>query len=338
MATVQIADIYNPLTFARRTAEAQINLNAFIASGVMTNDTALASQAAVGGTTGEMTNYKPMVNSEPNYSTDNPATIAGTDKLESAVMTYRKFYGNRAWSFMDLASMVNLQQGADPVEAVTSKIGQYWANVNQTRVISSSLGVLADSVANHSGDMVVSVATDVAGAVTDAERISADVVLDAKQTMGDHASKLNAIAMHSVVKTRLQKQNLIEFIPDARGETMIPTYLGYRVIEDDQMPAIAGTNRITYTCVLFAAGSFGSADVPTLSPSERERIAGAGNGGGEEQIWSRTAGIIQPMGYSFVSASVAGQSATWAELQDAANWTRVWDRKNVPMAFIQVND
>lgn len=338
MATFQIADGYNPLTFARRATEAQIEMNAFIASGVMSNDTALASQAAVGGNIGEMTNYKPMMYTEPNYSTDNPADIAGTDKVESAVMQYRKYYGNRAWSFMDLAKMVNLQQGDDPVGVVTSQIGQYWANVEQTRVIRSSLGVLEDSVANHTGDMVVSVATDAAGAVTDAERISADVVLDAKQTLGDHASKVTAIAMHSVIKTRLQKQNLIEYIPDARGEVMIPTYLGYRVIEDDEMPAVAGTNRITYTCVLFAPGAIGYANVPTEVPSEMFRVPSTGNGGGEDQMWSRTAGIIQPLGYSFTGASVAGQSATWAELQNPANWTRVWQRKNIPMAFIQVND
>ena len=337
MSTTQIADLYNPLTFARRITEGQLNLNAFIASGIMSNDPALAAQAAAGGNIGEMTNYNPMVNSEPNYSTDNPATIAGTDKVDSAVMQYRKFYGNRGWSFMALAGMINLQQGTDPVEAMTGQLAQYWANVNQTRVIRSALGVLADSVANHSGDMLVSVATDDAGAVTDAERISADVVLDAKQTLGDHASKLNAIGMHSVVKTRLQKQNLIEFIPDARGETMIPTYLGYRVIEDDEMPAVAGTNRITYTCVLFAAGAFGYADVPTDTPSELERVSGAGNGSGENRIWSRNSGIIQPMGYSCVG-SPAGQSLTWAELELATTWTRVHSRKNVPMAFIQVND
>lgn len=338
MATTQIADLYNPVTFARRATEMQIELNAFIASGVMTNDPALAAQAAAGGNTGEMTNYKPMVYSEPNYSTDNPADIATTDKVESAVMKYRKYYGNRAWSFMDLARSINLQQGQDPVGVVTSQIGGYWANVEQTRVIRSSLGILADSVANHGSDMVVSVATDAAGAVTDAERISADVVLDAKQTLGDHASKITAIAMHSVVKTRLQKQNLIEYIPDARGEVMIPTYLGYRVIEDDEMPAVAGTNRITYTCVLFAPGAYGYANVPVENPSERYRLPGSGNGGGEDQLWSRTSGIIQPMGYSWADASVAGQSATWAELEDATNWTRVWQRKNIPMAFIQVND
>ena len=338
MASTQISDIYNPVTFGRRIAQAQTNLNSFISSGIMSNDTALGAQAAVGGNTGEMTNYKPMRNAEPNYSTDNPATIAGTGKANSQTLTYRKYYGNRGFSFMDLAGMINLQQGLDPVDVITSQLGQYWASVDQTRVIRSSLGLLADSVANHTSDMLVTVATDGAGAVTDAQRISADVVIDAKQTLGDHASKLNAIAMHSVIKSRLQRQNLITDVPDARGEIMFQEYLGYRIIEDDDMPAQAGANRITYTCILFAAGSIGYASVPTEKPTEIERVAGAGNGSGESRIWTRNAGIIQPMGYSFVSGAVAGQSATWAELTDATNWTRVWERKNVPLAFIQVND
>lgn len=339
MATVQIADIYNPLVFARRTKEAQINLNAFIASGIMSNDPTLAAMAAVGGNTGEMTGYAPMVNNEPRYGSDVSGGSVTHKNLTSEKMTYRKFYSNQSWSFMDLANMVNLKQGEDAVSAVTSNLGQYWARFNERRVIQSSLGVLADSVANFSGDLAHIVATDDAGAVTDAERINATTVLAAKQTMGDHASKLNAIAMHSVLKTRLQLQNLIEYIPDARGEIMIPTYLGYRVIEDDNMPAVAGANRITYTCILFAAGAFGFADVATENASEPDRISDSGNGQGEDVIYSRVSGIIQPLGMSFNGSTLnGGISATLADLALATNWDRVWERKNIPMAFLQVND
>lgn len=339
MATTQIADIYNPLVFARRTKEAQIQLNAFIASGIMANDSVLASMAAVGGNTGEMTGYAPMVNDEPRYGNDTAGGSVIHKNATSQEMNYRKYYSNNSWSFMNIANMINLKQGEDAVSAVTSNFGQYWATFNEQRVINSALGLLADSVANHSGDLVKNVATDAAGAVTDAERISAETVLDAKQTMGDHASKLNVIAMHSVLKTRLQKQNLIEFIPDATGQVMIPTYLGYRVVEDDSMPAVAGTNRITYTCALFAAGAFGYADVETENASETDRIAGSGNGSGEDVIYSRMSGIIQPLGYSFNGSTLSGGiSATYADLALASNWDRVWERKNIPMAFLQVND
>lgn len=104
------------------------------------------------------------------------------------------------------------------------------------------------------------------------------------------------------------------------------------------MPAVAGVNRITYTCVLFGSGAVSSANGRVENPSAVDRDEKAGNGGGEETLHSRRSDLIHPLGFSFTSSSVAGQSATLAELEAAANWDRVWDRKNVPLAFLQVND
>lgn len=335
MATVQLSNVYNPLTFSRREQQAQLEMNKFYSSGIIINDPSIAAQIAQGGNIGEITNFAPLGTPEPNYSNDVSATKSVANNISAQKMTFRLASQNQSWSTMDLARELALQ---DPVGAITGRIGEYWATTNERRLIRSCLGILADNVANDSGDMLKSVASDASGAVTDGQRINADVVLDAKQTMGDHASKLQAIAMHSVIFTRLQKQNLIVYIPDARGEVNIPTYLGYTVIVDDSMPAVAGTNRITYTCVLFGAGAVAGANGRVESPSAMDRDEKAGNGGGEETLHSRRSDLIHPLGFSFTSSSVAGQSATLAELATAANWDRVWERKNVPLAFIQVND
>lgn len=335
MATTRLSDIYNPLTFARRSQEAQLELNKFINSGILVSDAMLQDQIGAGGNIGELTNYNPLGTPEPNYSNDDPAVNSTPQKVDSVKMRFRLANQNQSWSVMDLSRDLALE---DPVGAITSRIGQYWATVNERRLIRSCLGILADNVANDSGDMVVNVATDAAGAVTDAERISADVVLDAKQTMGDHAGSLAAIAMHSVIFTRLQKQNLIVYIPNARGEIVIPTYLNYTVVVDDSLPAVMGTNRVTYTCILFGRGQWGWANGRVETPSERLRKPDAGNGGGEERIYSRRSDLIHPFGFSFTSNSVAGQSATLTELATAANWDRVHDRKHIPLAFLQVND
>jgi len=334
MAFVQIADIFEPLTFAGRAQEAQIELNKFISSGVMVPDSALADQITAGGQTGELTNYNPLGTPEPNYSTDT-AGASTPEKVDTAKMTFRLANQNQSWSTMDLARDLALQ---DPVGAITDRIGQYWATNNEKRLIQSALGVLADNVANDSGDMLITVALDTAPAVADAERISADRVIEASQTMGDHKDSLVAIAMHSTIFARLQKQNLISFIPDARGEIVIPTYLGKVVIEDDSMPAVMGSNRITYTVILFGAGAFASAEGRVQNPSEIDRTPAAGNGGGQSTIFSRRADLIHPLGFSFDSGSVAGQSATQAELALAVNWDRIHDRKHANMAFLQVND
>jgi hypothetical protein len=334
MAEVRISDIYNPLVFSAADQEAQIELNNFMASGVMVEDPRLTAMASVGGNVGELPFFKPLGTEEPNYSNDVTADTSTALKVTKAVMQYRLATMNKSWSTMDIAVDLAL---ADPATAITNRIGAYWATANEKRLIQSTMGILNDNVANDSGDMVKNIATDSASAVTAAELVSNDAILDAQQTAGDHQDGFSAIAMHSVVYSRLRKQQLITFIRDADNNTLFQTYGNLRVVVDDSLSAIAGTNRITYTTVIFGSGAVISGLGRTKVPSELYRDPEKGNGGGQETLYSRRADIIHPLGFAFGSASVAGQSATLAELALAANWNRVWERKNVPLCFLQTN-
>ena len=137
----------------------------------------------------------------------------------------------------------------------------------------------------------------------------------------------------------LQKLNLITFLPLSEQEPKFPHYLGYRVVVDDSLAPRAGTTSgFVYTSILFGADSIGYGAGSPPKPSELFRSPAAGNGGGQDIIFSRATEIIHPFGFQFTSASVAGQSATYAELATAANWTRVYaNRKNIPLAFLQTN-
>ncbi len=334
MATVQLADVYNPLVFAQDTQEQSVILNAFLASGVLAADPRLTAMASSGGNIGELPYYKPLGMDEPNYSNDVSGDTSTPKKLEDDKMVWRLASSNQSWAAMDLARELAL---ADPVGAITGSIGQYWATQLEKRVIQSGVGILADNVANDAGDMRVNIATDAASAVTAGERLSGDIIIDARQTAGDHQGGFAVIAMHSVVYSNLQKQQLIDFIRDAENNTQFATYNGMRVIVDDSMPAVAGSNRVTYTSMLFGAGVFTYGQGSVQTPSEIDRLASSGNGGGQDVIYSRRSDIIHPLGFSFDSGSVAGQSATLAELANAGNWSRKWDRKNIPLAFIQTN-
>ena len=146
--------------------------------------------------------------------------------------------------------------------------------------------------------------------------------------------------MHSVCYTTLQKLQLITFIPDARGEINIPTYLGLRVIVDDQLDVTpAATNGNVYTSVLFGQGAFGYGTTPAVEPSELERVANAGNGGGQDILHYRQNEIIHPQGFAFLSSGIAaGISATRTQLESATQWDRIYnERKNIPLAFLQTN-
>lgn len=339
MATVQLADVYVPTTFNRRAQQAQTELNAFVASGVAVADPLINQQFAAGGNIGELPQFNGITAGEPNYSTDVPGSAAVPENISSSKQLVRSASRNNHWATMDLAREL---ADADPMAAITGRVGHYWAVDDQTRLINSMSGVLADNVANDSSDMLYQpgvAGTDSAAAVVDADRISSEAIARAAQTMGDHSTKLRAIAMHSIQRTRLAIQDLIkEHRDNATGRLMFETYLGLRVIVDDSLPLTVGANRTLYTTILFGenAVSYGSGKVET--PSEVTRDALSGDGGGQTIISSRVNTIFHPNGGSFLSASVAGQSATYAELLNAANWDRVVARKNMPVAFLQVND
>lgn len=337
MAEVRLTDIYEPTAFNAAVQEAAIEANAFLRSGVMVNDERIAAMVAVGGMVGELPNFNPLTNDEPDYVTDVAGTISTPANISSGTQIYRLANQHKSWSTMDLSRQLALE---DPLGAITNRIANYWAVNTQQRVVSSSMGVLADNVANDAGDMVIDVSIATGNTAAAANLIHADAVIDAMATLGDASGTVTAIGMHSVCLTTLKKLNLITFIPDARGEVNIPTYLGLIVVEDDNLDVVAAaTNGFIYTSVLFGQGAFGYGNAPAMEPSEIERVAGAGNGGGQDILHYRNNEIIHPQGFAFLSAGISqGISATRAQLDDATQWDRIYtERKNIPLAFLRTN-
>lgn len=336
MAEVRLADIYEPLTFNAAMDEKAIELNRFLNSGIVVPDPLLTEQAAAGGRIGDLSYFGNLGVEEPNYSTDDPATTSTPAKISDLLEKWRASIMNKSWSTMNLARELSVAN-KDPLTSIVNKIGGYWATIEEKRVIQGCLGILADNVANDSADMRYTVATDEATAITSAEQISGSVILSAKQTMGDHGQDLAVIAMHSVCFTRLEQNDLIVYLRDSEGNVKFPTYLGFRVVVDDSLPAVAGTNRITYTSILFGGGVIGRGTGRNTVPSELERVASSGNGGGQDILHTRRNIVLHPYGFQFTSSSVAGVTPTLAELATAANWDRIRDRKNIPLAFLQTN-
>ena len=334
MATTQIADIYDPLLFAKFAQEAAIELNAFVNSGIVVQDALIARQVSGGGSTLELPQFNGLVHDEPDYSSDNPASSSTPAKVDSKKQIARVAPRNKSWSVMDLANELALDK---PVAAITGRQGKYFAVDYEKRVISSCLGILADNVANDSSDMLETVYSDIASPL-DANKISGNAVIDAAQTLGDHKANVAAIAMHSKPHADLQKLGLLvdNFDPQT-GAVRYQTYLGYRVIIDDSLPVEAGTNSPKYTSILFGSGSIGTAPAPVDMPSELTREALTGDGGGQTILTSRVNDVIHPYGFQCVSAGASRVANNYNELQAATKWDRVVDRKNVPLAFLETN-
>jgi hypothetical protein len=237
---------------------------------------------------------------------------------------------------MDFAQELTLRE-LDPLGAITRKVGGYWATQEERRLIYQARGIVADNMTTDNGDMLVDIYSDIA-TPGDENLISAEAILDARQTAGDHQMMFTAIAMHSVVFNRLNKQNLIDFIPNSEGVIDFPSYLNMVVVVDDSLAPIAGTNAPEYTTILFAQGAFGYGIGRTEVPSEMFRKPDSGNGGGEDIIHTRRNPLIHPQGFAFTSVNVvSGNTATLAELAMADNWDRVINRKNAGLAFLRSN-
>jgi len=249
------------------------------------------------------------------------------DKIEDLTQVAVRLSRNKSWTSMDLAAAL---AGEDPMDAITGRVAFYWTRRLQKAFIATWNGVIADNVANDSGDYQ----NDVSGAsfIDGVTNFSAEAFLDAKNTMGDSMEDLTAIMVHSDVFTRMQKNNLIDFIPDARGEVQIPTFLGAEVIVDDGMPNTGGV----YDSWLFGSGAaqlgMGSPKVPT----EVDRLPGAGNGSGQEVLYSRQEYCVHPVGHAFNQAlgtyTPSGGPAN-TDLANATSWDRVYpERKQIKFA------
>ena len=310
----------------------------FFQSGAVVRNAMLDAEANTNGKKGHIPFWKdidPTI--EPNYSTDDPDVESTANKIGSGEFQYRKAYMNQSFSDADL--VVELA-GSDPMQHIRNRFGTYWQRQWQRRCVAVLVGVCASNVANNAGDMVIDISIADGAAATAANLFSRTAFVNAAYTMGDRAQDILAIAVHSMVMKRMVANEDIDFIPDSEGKLTIPMYMGRAVIVDDGLPVAAGaTSGYVYTSVLYGAAALGYGEGTPDTPSAVWRDEQKGNGGGVETILERNTWLIHPFGFNWTDTTVAapGVTPTLANLRLAANWSRVTDRKNIPVAFLKTN-
>lgn len=335
MALTQLADVIIPEVYADYQAENSPEKTAFYESGVVARNALLDQKANQGGKILDVPFWKDLdATSEPNLSSDDPATSATPDKISAGTQIAQIAYVNNGWSAADLASEI---AGSDPMQRIAARTGVYWNRQWQRRLLNTAKGILADNVANDSGDMVNDIAIEDGNNAAAANLFSRAAFTGAAFTLGDMFEITTAVGVHSVVYKRMVDNDDIDFIRDSAGNLVMPSFMGRRVILDDQMPVEAGgTSGFKYTSVLYGAGAFGYGEGSPRVPVEIEREAAQGNGAGVETLWERKTWLLHPFGFQF-TGTPAGESANLTELAAATSWDRVIDRKNVPMAFLITN-
>lgn len=335
MATgvTKIADIVVPEIFSPYVQQLTEEKSRIIQSGAITRDTVLDSDLAGGGVTFNEPSFKDLDNDADNVSTDDDSTSSTPNKISTATEIQVRLSRNNSWSSMDLAAAL---AGADPMEAIASRVASYWTRRLQAAFVATITGVFADNAAAPSGSEHVQndMTFDVSG-VSFADGVtnfSAEAFIDATLTMGDSMESLGMVMVHSVVYGRMQKNNLIDFIPDARGEINIPTFLGRIVVVDDGVPFTGGV----FQSWLFGTGAVRMGAGSPMVPTEIDRKPAAGNGGGQEVLHNRTEWILHPAGNAYVGTAPNGgpsNAATANNLAAAGSWQRVFsERKQIKIA------
>lgn len=320
MAVTKISDVIVPEIFTPYVIEKTAEKSRILQSGIAIANPKLNELVTAGGTTMQMPYWKDLTGDDEVLSDQNPLTPGkiGADKDIAALLLR-----GRAWGANELAGAL---AGDDPMKAIAERVSDYWARKEQKILVSVLTGAFASaSMANHVADK-----SDVTTG------INGDMVLDAKQLLGDSAEQLQAIMMHSAVYTELQKQNLIAYTTTSDGKVTIPTYLTYQVIVDDGMPVeTVGTGNNAYkvyTTYLFAKGSIGRGEgTPvSLTPTETDRDSLAG----EDFLINRRALVMHPMGVKWIGTPT-GVTPTNAELATGTNWQRVYEDKNIGLVALK---
>lgn len=335
MAITQVSDVIVPSIFNPYVQELTEEKTALIEAGALTRDAALDAMLAGGGLTFNMPSWKDLTNDTDNISSDDAigANDATPKNNAAANEIGVRLSRNQLWQTSDLAGDL---AGSDPMMSIANRVAYYRAQRLQASFVATIKGVFANNALSSPGggatqnDMTNNISgSSFSDGVTN---FSAEAFIDAAVTMGDSMGNLTMVMVHSVVYARMQKNNLIDFIPDARGEVNIPTFLGRRVIIDDHMPV--ATN--VYDTWLFGAGAvrlgMGSPKVPT----ETYRDPRAGNGGGAEILAHRWELLIHPVGEKYNGTTSKGgpdNTANSNMLAASGSWVRVYpERKQIKIA------
>ena len=351
-----IADVIVPEVFTPYTQQLTMEKTAIIQSGIASRDDFLDNLLAGGGLTFTVPSWQDIGDPAENVSSDDPNTTSTPNTTQTSGEVAVRLSRNASWSTMRLATAL---AGADPMQSIASRVSDYWVRRLQRAFVASAQGVfstnsLSDPSLGRSGHTGLSAAYGNQDDLTDDISVlnggvyqagvtdfNAEAFIDACTLLGDAAEDVTAVFMHSIVYSKAQKNNLIDFIPDAEGHVNIPTFLGRRVVVDDGMPNPAGdasagaqTASGVYHTWLVGPASFRLGVGTPIVPTEVFRYPDRGNGAGSDILYNRVEWCIHPVGHAWVGGSPVYEGGpTNTQLSQSGSFVRVFpERKQIKLS------
>jgi hypothetical protein len=191
MVVTRLSDAVIPAVFVPYMLKETMAKTAIFQSGILRQDAQLSNFLSGGGQTVNVPFWNDLADtSTANISSDDPAVLATPDKIVAATDIAIRQNRNKAWSDADLVSEL---AGDDPMKRISSRVSAWWGREFQRHLVSTLRGITASNTTNNASDMQVIIGTDAVGAATAAEKVSANAILDAAQTMGDASDVLDSL-------------------------------------------------------------------------------------------------------------------------------------------------
>lgn len=328
---------FDPEVFSGYMAEQPTWNDAIINSGILVQDSTIMDLIGEKGNVATLPFYVPIDEAESQAlnndgETDNtPVEISG--KKQTAMLIQRM----KAWKAQDFTKELT---GADPMTHVANSVAGFY---RQTRV--RDLMAIVDAVLslkgmeNHVKDIAETTGT---GTVTDANKVDETTLIFAKQqALGDSSDNMGLLFLHSYMYAKYQALGLVDYnkytVTNAlAGDVNLPSINGFIPVVSDRYTVDTSKTNPVYKTYMIGAGAFLTCDKtnyedPYYADYDPETKAGI------RKLYTKQGYVLHPNGFSIAQDKVAKESPTNAELGNKANWSLVYNHKNIRMGMIKSN-
>lgn len=324
------------------TSEKDPTSTVLIESGVMVEDSEIANMIAGGGNFYTLPFYTDINGNYVNYDGNTDITL---DEVDAAGQQHGVVWGRaKGWTDRDFVKDFS---SADPMRNILNRIQKWEAKKRQTLLIGilEAIFGITGNAGTYEGDFAsshISNIASVSSTVTDANKISLTSLRDlAVKANGDAADDYALAIMHSQVANRLSQFNVLEFFKynDANGQerdVKVGRSGNMLVLICDEVPHSVSqvSGAMEYTTYVFGRGTIGYAKAPVDHPTEQFR--NQTKNGGMECLTTKFRETILPYGFSFSMQNLP-VSPTDAQLSTTANWSIVYQPKNIYLAKLVSN-
>lgn len=329
---------FDPQVFSDMMQEGNYFKNEILASGVIVEDSSIMDLIGEKGNVASIAFYAPLnvfdQDMEPlnnDGETNNvPVTVSG--KKQTCMLIQRM----KAFKAKDFTKELT---GADPMGNVRTKIEEYYQQVWERELMNIAEAVLGvTDLSSHVTDLSIT-----SGTISDKNKINEGTMIDAcTEALGDMASRLGLVIMHSKIYARYQKMDMVDFKKYTVGGVLedaieLPTINGKVVLVTDYYTVDNSKSGFpVYKTFIFGEGAFLTCEKKNYenqyaSDFDPETSAGI------EKLYTKQGRVIHPNGLSLAVDNIEKESPTFAELGNKANYSLKFNHKNVFMGLIKSN-